>query len=235
MALWPREADQRGTFETVLFPLLLPVLKVRLLGQVANLHSYWQNLYHHQDLGTVFDDSLMALAASIGRRSLKSLSNSSASCDEFLSSLHQVNSFHYNDYYKYSLFLLASGVEVAVKPINKLFVKPSPLVKHLEALLVSSEFDQKEQLSRNFLRNLSPFSDPVLVYKFKPLKGTRMYNLTCLWVDPIGVLRDVSLFSLDANSLIGHVKAGMKQPHLPGKSPNSMHIQISSVIFRVYN
>ncbi|XP_048525855.1 xylosyltransferase oxt [Dendroctonus ponderosae] len=184
--------------------------------EVANLNSYWQNLFHHQDLGVAFDDSLMTLAESIGRRSLKALSNSSGSCDLFLSSLQQINSFHYNDHYKYSLLLLASGVEVAVKPINKLFVKPGPLVKHLATLLVSTEFDQKEQLSRNFLRNLSPYSDPVLVYKFSALKGAKLYNLTCLWVDPIGVLRDVSLFSLDANNLVGHVKAGMKQPHLPG-------------------
>ncbi|ERL87361.1 hypothetical protein D910_04756, partial [Dendroctonus ponderosae] len=110
----------------------------------------------------------------------------------------------------------ASAGQWRRKPINKLFVKPGPLVKHLATLLVSTEFDQKEQLSRNFLRNLSPYSDPVLVYKFSALKGAKLYNLTCLWVDPIGVLRDVSLFSLDANNLVGHVKAGMKQPHLPG-------------------
>lgn len=184
--------------------------------QVQNLNSYWQSIYHHQDLGLPFNDVLMTIANSISRKTLKSLSNATA-CDVALDPVLQINSFHHNDNYKYTLFLFGS-IEVAVRPLKKLIlVKSSPLMEHLQSLQVNSDYDQKEQLSRNFLRSLSPYSEPVLLYKFNSFKIPKQYNLTCLWIDPVGTLRDVSAFSVDENSLIGHVKPGLKQPILPGK------------------
>lgn len=62
-------------------------------------------------------------------------------------------------------------------------------------MLVSSDYDQKEQISRNLLRSLSVFSEPYLVYHF--LSGTSAYNLTFLWIDPVGSLADVSEAFID--------------------------------------
>lgn len=187
--------------------------------EVQNLLGYWQNIYHHQDLGATFDDTLMTLGNSIARKTLNMLSNTSA-CDLAIRDLLQVHSFHYNDSYKVTLFYYNSSLynlEVAIRPVNKLVVvKPSPLMEHLTTLVVSTDYDQKEQIYRNFLRTMSPYTEPVLVYKFSNLKTPKQYNLTCLWIDPAGVLREVSGFSVDEGTSIGQVKPNLKQPHLPG-------------------
>ncbi|CAG9771125.1 unnamed protein product [Ceutorhynchus assimilis] len=180
--------------------------------RVENLNSYWQNVYHYQDLGIQMDDALKTLANSISRKT-----SINTSCPVNLKTLSQINSFHLNDHYKYALFLY-EDIEVAVKNFDKITVtKPRPLMDHLSFLMVSTDYDQKEQLSRNFIRILSPYSEPVLVYKFQNLpKNGKQYNLTCLWIDPVGNLRDVSGISLEENSLVGHVKPSLKQPILPG-------------------
>ncbi|XP_050301024.1 xylosyltransferase oxt [Anthonomus grandis grandis] len=183
--------------------------------QVANLNSYWQNIYHHKDLGVPFDDALTTFSNSIARHTAKTLPNS---CPfTALSPLLQVHTYHRSDIYRSTLFLY-KDIEVAVKPISKLLVavKSSPLLDHLSYMLVSSDYDQKEQMSRNFLRLLSPFSEPVLAYKFNPVKISKQYNLTCLWIDPVGNLRDTTLVSVDENNLSGHSKPALKQPILPG-------------------
>ncbi|XP_030765815.1 xylosyltransferase oxt [Sitophilus oryzae] len=191
--------------------------------QVQNLYSYWQNLYHHHDLGVALDDSLMTLGNSVFRTVFRKLSNMTT-CNIELHNLLQVHSFHLKDNYKYTLFLYNSSwngnisdIEVAVKPVSKTIkVKTNPLIESLISLGVSSEYDQKEQLSRNFLRILSPYSDPVLIYKFSSLKTSKQYNMTCLWIDPTGTLRDVSGYSIEEGSLVGFVKPNLRQPHIPG-------------------
>jgi protein xylosyltransferase len=62
----------------------------------------------------------------------------------------------------------------------------------LQTLLVSSDYDQKEQMSRNFLHNLGPFSEPILVYQLGVNPQPSTYNVTFLWVDPAGQLVEVS-------------------------------------------
>lgn len=61
-----------------------------------------------------------------------------------------------------------------------------------QSLLVSSDYDQKEQMSRNFLHNLGPFSEPILVYQLDVSPQPSTYNVTFLWVDPAGQLNEVS-------------------------------------------
>ncbi|CAG2068663.1 unnamed protein product, partial [Timema podura] len=66
-------------------------------------------------------------------------------------------------------------------------------------LYVSSDYDQKEQVSRNNLQNLGPFSEPVLVFQLSegPAGASApSLNLTVLWVN--------------------HVKPSLREPLLPG-------------------
>lgn len=193
--------------------------------KVLNLKSYWQNIYHHQDLGGSFDDALHTFSSSVSRLTVSSFSNQS-SCDLSLITSLQIHTHHSNDRFKYGLFLFDTSllenplIEVAVRLNYKTEVaKASPLMEHLQSLTVSSDYDQKEQISRNFLKLLSSYSEPVAVYKFKAFKTSKQYNLTCLWVDPAGNLRDVSVLSVDENNFSGHSKpSGLKQPLLPGKA-----------------
>ncbi|KAF7270775.1 hypothetical protein GWI33_016280 [Rhynchophorus ferrugineus] len=223
----PRPLFFARKFEPIVNQLVILQLELWLHNldkpskQVQNLYSYWQNLYHHYDIGTTPDDTLMTLTNSISRKAVQNLSNGTA-CSLDLVKLLEVHTFHYKDNHKYNLFLYNNSlnsisIEVAIKPINKLIVvKPNPLGENIVTLAVNSDYDQKEQLSRNFLRMLSPYSDPVLIYRFSSLKTNKQYNLTCLWIDPIGLLHDVSTFSVDEASLVGFVKPNLKQPHLPG-------------------
>lgn len=72
----------------------------------------------------------------------------------------------------------------------------------LQSLLVSSDYDQKEQLSRNFLRNLGPFSEPVLVYQLGANPQPSAYNVTLLWVDPAGQLVEVSEVHMEDGQVV---------------------------------
>lgn len=189
--------------------------------KVQNLYSYWQNVYHYQDLGVTPNDGLLTLGNSIVRQVEKMFHKSnSTTCNVDFSSLMQVHTYHFNDSHKYNLFYVKSSksnLEVAVKHVSNVAVKkPSPLMELLRSLFVSSDYDQKEQISRNFLRILSPFSEPVLIYRFAAHHTAKVYNLTCLWLSPDGRLHDVSDFTLDESSLAGHVKPSLKQPVLPG-------------------
>ena len=65
---------------------------------------------------------------------------------------------------------------------------------------VSSDFDQKESVARNWLRSLGPFSEPVAVYHLE--QSISGCNLTLLWIDPIGILADVSYLSISGDSLV---------------------------------
>lgn len=190
--------------------------------RIANLHGYWQNEFHHHDLSVAPNDALLTISNSIKRNLLKLLmSTFNSTCDLDVRDLFQVNTFHYNDTYMFNLFnykLDNVSVEVTVEP--KLYLRildKSPIMERLDLLIVSSDYDQKEQTSRNFLRILSPQSEPVLVYQFRPKYGSSVYNLTSLWISPAGHFHDAVEFSVDENSLIGHVKPILKVPVLPGK------------------
>lgn len=167
------------------------------------------------------DDGLLTLGNSIIRHvAVIARTRNATGCDLEFGPLLQVHTYHFNDTHKYNLFQVKSSqgnVEIAVKFLNNVVVKkPSPLMDHLASLFVSSDYDQKEQISRNFLRVLSPFSEPVLVYRFNLQRTSKVYNLTTLWLSPDGSLQDVVDFTVDESAVAGHVKPSLKQPILPG-------------------
>lgn len=187
--------------------------------EVENLHSYWQNIYHHKDLGTNLDDGLLTLAYSIMRRITKRYSNES--CRFNTGSIYKITYFNSRDKHKYTLFYFnisdTVNMEVAVRPKRHLYHLTSiHLSKYVDKFYVSNDYDQKEQTSRNFLQILSPYSDLVLIYNFTGFKTSHSFNATCLWIDPGGQLQEVSNLSIDETSLIGHIKPSVKQPLLPG-------------------
>jgi protein xylosyltransferase len=215
-------------FEPIINQAILLKLELWLFGvekpsrKVPNLHSYWQSIYHHMDLTPQIDDGLRTVISSIGRIWAKSVTN--GTCKIQIKETKSATSYHSKDSYKYTLVHLRTAVdasevdvEVAFRPINMTYlVAPSALTKRLEELIVSSDFDQKEQMSRNFPRILSPNSEPVLVYKFASSEVTFVHNISCLWVNPMGTLAEVTDISIDENSATGHSKPILKQPHLPG-------------------
>lgn len=61
----------------------------------------------------------------------------------------------------------------------------------------------KEQMSRNFLRVLGPFSEPVLVATLDSNStGAINSNLTFLWIDPTGQLAEVSEMHIEYGHMV---------------------------------
>lgn len=188
---------------------------------VKNLNSYWQSVYNFADLSPPADDALITLSRSISRNNAKVLSE-----NIYPQKILEVSTYLDNDNYEGTLILYESKfndervvLETLIKPREHLFLtKSNSFVQRLQTLVISSDYDQKEQTLRNFVRVLGPFSEPVLVYQFLPSLSTsvRTFNLTLLWIDPSGQLMDISESSIDETYSLGHVKPILKQPLLPG-------------------
>lgn len=189
---------------------------------LVNLRSYWQSVYHHADLSPPSDDSLLTVTSSVCRNTAKMMAPKGL----VLGKIVEVTTYLSNDNYEGSLVLYEATyngqlvlLETLIKPHDGLLLtKTSSLMQRLQSLVVSSEYDQKEQTFRNLLCVLGPFSEPVLVYQFLPSlsNSIKSFNLTFVWIDPSGQLMDISESSVDEAFSIGHVKPNLKQPLLPG-------------------
>lgn len=81
-------------------------------------------------------------------------------------------------------------IEVLVEQKKNLVTK-KPWNKKILNLAVNTEYDQKEQMFRNFLGSIGPLSSPVLSYEFDA--GAIMpQNMTILWLDPMDRVADVN-------------------------------------------
>ncbi len=65
----------------------------------------------------------------------------------------------------------------------------------LQYLQVSTNYDLKEKISRNYAFALGSTSEPVLIYKIT--SGAAVSNISVLWLDPTQTLVDVGEISLD--------------------------------------
>lgn len=65
---------------------------------------------------------------------------------------------------------------------------------------MSSEFDAKEQLARNLLGSLGPFSQPEAVLELGAGPGIGAgLNASLLWLDPVGWLADITEVHIEEN------------------------------------
>lgn len=68
-------------------------------------------------------------------------------------------------------------------------------------MTINTDYDQKEQMFRNFLGGVGPMSSPVLAYEFDasvPLPQ----NFTVLWLDPLDRLADINYLQIEESSLV---------------------------------
>ncbi|XP_066992776.2 xylosyltransferase oxt [Anabrus simplex] len=235
---WPRLQGTEGRqlffarkFEPIINQAIVDQVEEWLYGpypiSVPNLDSYWQSVYHHADLSPPADDALITLAFSLARLASKTLSINS-SCPFEVTNLMEVTSYHQHDVYKGSLihYEVSFGdnekkfyLETWVNPKHHVsVVNTGGPLERLKTFHVSSDYDQKEQISRNFLRVLGPFSEPVLVYQLNPVpSGSNLaVNVTFMWIDPAGQLADATDVHLEENILLNSVKPMLHEPLLPG-------------------
>ncbi|XP_017786273.1 PREDICTED: xylosyltransferase oxt isoform X2 [Nicrophorus vespilloides] len=207
---------------------------------ILNINSYWHSIYNALDLGQNVDDSVISISNSAIRSKFRSLK-----CNNDLIKIKEIHTFHVSDSYNRTLVLfeatslnssVVSTYELGFRPRKRLVVKKSPEFPYrLENLVVSSEYDQKEQISRNFGKMLGPYSEPTLIYHFSSVSSpepTKVANISFLWIDPGARLIEISEVSIEDGYTIGHIKPNLKQPLLPGSWTLKM-IHKSSILAEV--
>ncbi|XP_055612226.1 xylosyltransferase oxt isoform X2 [Uranotaenia lowii] len=165
-----------------------------------NLHSYWQNFYHYEDQSTAIDGAVLKVSQSILR------SNSKLMQFQEPFRIRELTHYLERDHYRGFLILFESDSalwETRVQPNNSAQVsKTAPLGRRITQFEVSTDFDQKEQLSRNFPRIIGSFSELVLIFRLAPSrneKNTSSYPLNVLWIDPEGKLADSVDLTIEDN------------------------------------
>ncbi|XP_058466832.1 xylosyltransferase oxt [Malaya genurostris] len=195
-----------------------------------NLHSYWQNFYHYEDQAGSPDGATLNVAQSILRIT------ANARMNQFQEPFRIRELNHYLDHDNYRGFLILYEatigsqrvlLETRVQPNNSAQVsKSAPLGRRLTKLEVSTDFDQKEQLSRNFQRIIGSQNELVLIFRLAALrteKNTTSHTLAVLWIDPRGELADSAELVIEDSpsgppeNLVHFSKAvNLRQPLPPG-------------------
>lgn len=217
-------------FEPIINQAVLLQLEEWLYGpytsEYANLHGYWQSLYHHEDVHGTGDDQTRSIGDSLMRLSAQQVK---------LEPKQLLEMTHYLHRDQYKGFLVRYSVqrredsrelqlETRVRPVQhgKLATN-ARFSKRLRNFEVSTDFDQKEQVARNFAKLLGPRSELLLSYTYQGVTGSpeevaHSYNLTLLWLDPLGRLQDFNELHVEESQIdvINHSKTLLKQPLTPG-------------------
>lgn len=233
---WPRlqATEQRQLFFARKFePIINQAIILRVeqwiqgveQDQLVNIDAYWQSIYNNIDKSPQPDDSLVTISASITRLNAKVMSEEG--CVVKPGIVKEVTSYHFADTFKGSLILH----EAQINGLNKLVVetwfkyqhyvqisRSSKFFERLKMFAVSTDYDQKEQVFRNLVRSIGPFSEPSLMYHFVPSAEdiSTSSNLTFLWFDSAGNIADVNDAFVDEGNVINFIKPSLKVPLLPG-------------------
>lgn len=184
-----------------------------------SLNNYWQSVYHMDDTSPRRDEALVTLMESLARTKAKQR--------YAIDSVIAVTSFMEKDRYRGFLIQHSTRERDSNGQIVQLELwaksqqlgqvsRATSIGKRVKNIEVSTDFDQKEQIARNFGKFLSSHAEPIFVLYLtnEPTMLTSM-NLSVLWLDPSGNLADVSDLLVDTtNPAINafFVKSNMKAP-----------------------
>ncbi|KAL1128991.1 hypothetical protein AAG570_013523 [Ranatra chinensis] len=215
-------------FEPVINQAIINKLDEWLYGpyppNVTNINSYWQSVYSEADMSPPPDDALITICNSLARINSRLLSSVGTSCIPVAGKLLDITSYHHLDEYRGSLIMYESHIkdlqspikiEVWIKPVEFFSIlKPIGPISRLKTLVVSSDYDQKEQTSRNFMRVIGPFTEVTAIFHLSA--GDSTQNVTFIWIDPIGAIAEVTEVSFEDVACVGFTKPSLKTPMLPG-------------------
>lgn len=235
---WPRllatESKQlffARKFEPIISQAVILQLEEWLFGpypkEYPNLHSYWQSVYNAKDEDLKIDEALLIVASSLITKQLPD--------NYLLDAILEITTFMNQDQYKGFLIHHKIGqgndtakIELETWAGPKQFyevLRETAIGKRIKNVEVASDFDQKEQISRNFAKIMDMNTEPTFILHLLPpnidsktVPATK-YNLTVLWISPVGQLSDISDVYVDGNhpSISAFfVKSSLKTPLLPG-------------------
>lgn len=97
---------------------------------------------------------------------------------------------------------LASRFTVIIEQIKKrelnlmqILQAPYITIKSFQNLIVNTNFDAKEKMSRNYVNAIGPFGEPVLIYSIT--SGLPATNISVVWVNPVKIIEDASEIALE--------------------------------------
>lgn len=238
---WPRllatETKQvffARKFEPIINQAVILKLESWLLGQppypmdVPNLKSYWQSVYNSLDTSPKPDKALITVAQSILRLKLNGTMHEHGSFE--IVQIHEIWTYMDNDAYRgfliHGIIHFADIGERDVQVWARHDQQPQasrsiPLGKRITHLEVSTDFDQKEQISRNFAKIIAIDSELVTVLHLSESEAAAavIYNLTVLWINPLGRLVDVTYMQAEDSPTVHTIhfsKSNLKSTLLPG-------------------
>lgn len=192
-----------------------------------NLNSYWQNLFHIKDKSPAPNQALLTVAGSLIR-----INSKSNLIHQFYEPLRIIEVTDYWELDVYKGFLVKHEAKINNNLTVELetWCRPShhhaqvskshKLAKKIMQLDVSTDFDQKELISRNFARILSVTSEPILIIK---LSGTThvensTVHLSILWIDPSEKVQEAAELTIDDITItsINFAKSNLQQPLASG-------------------
>lgn len=190
---------------------------------INNLEAYWQSIYNKNDLTSSTDDTLLTHAESITRHNAKILFVEE--CLVVPQKVIEISLYCHADVYKGNLILHKAVLNNKREVTIETWYKPKKFVdwhydssfrENIKVFRVSSDYDQKEMVFRNYANILGPMSEPVLLYQFATISDKKNENFTIMWLDPAGVIADVNGIHVDENNLTNFIKPNIKVPLLPG-------------------
>ncbi|XP_014257441.1 xylosyltransferase oxt [Cimex lectularius] len=212
-------------FEPVINQEVINHLDTWLYGNypknLPGLDKYWQSIYNSKDISPSPDDTLISLGHSLTRSSIRAVQKN---CSLSMVKLLEIISYYESNTYKGSLIFFE-----AKSRLNSKSLKIESWIQHVEHFVilnnsapssriknvfVSSDFDQKEQTSRNNLRTIGPFTEPTAIVELNP--GETLFNITILWIDPMANIAAIQDFIMEDSVNVNFVKPLLKSPLLPG-------------------
>lgn len=233
VATYPKQLFFARKFEPIVNQDVILRLEEWLVGpypaDYPGLRNYWQSVYNINDKSPKIDESFITVASTLACQRLHP--------NYTMKSVTEITTLMERDHYKG--FLVHHGTVQNDDPDGlvaelELFARPeqfgkvsraSTLGKRIKNVEVSTDYDQKEQLLRNFAKIMGQYAEPSFVLHLTALKAdapvptSGQYNLTVLWINPAGHLGHMSDLYVDASSSIQtvfFVKSSLKTPLLPG-------------------
>ncbi|XP_063315020.1 xylosyltransferase 2 isoform X1 [Pelobates fuscus] len=215
-------------FESSVNQEVLDILDAHLFGEpppeTPGLKGYWENIYSSvEGMGGISDVDMTAYSSFI-RMALHELQGPEkvkrwTAC-RFSPSGFPSNSelYFYDDHFQGYLIMqeVQSGetLEIWMMPRGTLKVADQRgVTNRIQSLEVSSEWDPKERIFRNFGGLIGPMDEPVAVQRW-----TRGVNLTVtvVWIDPTYIVAASYDIAVDSEADYTQYKPALTRPLRPG-------------------
>uniref|UniRef100_T1INJ3 protein xylosyltransferase n=1 Tax=Strigamia maritima TaxID=126957 RepID=T1INJ3_STRMM len=211
-------------FEPVINQKIIDQVETWLYGsQEHGLNKHWQNEYHHLDVSPKPNDAFLTAYHSITRLSVRLFKSKHEKCKISPAKVLEATTYNDNDSYKGTLILFEATIgrqktmvrfETLASPLRHYAMfKPVGPTSRLKDLQVGTDYDQKEQLFRNFARILGPLSELYVMHKWGP--GNAFYA-TFAWVDPTNTVVTTYEAKILAGVQVDFHKPPLQRPLRPG-------------------